>query len=102
MKGLDLLLESGIKVRLKAMALRSNLHEIPEIARFCRERTKDYFRFDPFLHLRVDGDPARNEEIKSERLSPEEIVALENSDGEKGTGTFLRNRGHCLFSTLGV
>lgn len=83
MRGLDLLLESGIKVRFKAMALRSNLHEMPEIARFCRERTKDYFRFDPFLNLRFDGDPIRNEEIKSERLSPEEIVALERSDPER-------------------
>ena len=83
MRGLDLLLGSGVKVRLKAMALRSNLHQMPEIARFCRERTKDYFRFDPQLHLRFDGDPVRNEEIKSERLSPEEIVALERSDPKR-------------------
>jgi radical SAM protein with 4Fe4S-binding SPASM domain len=79
-QGLDLLLGSGLNVRLKAMALRSNLHEQPMIAHFCRERTKDYFRFDPFLHLRYDGDPARNVEIKAERLSPKEIVALEQSD----------------------
>jgi radical SAM protein with 4Fe4S-binding SPASM domain len=83
MRGLALLLESGIKVRLKAMALRSNLHEMPEIARFCREKTKDYFRLDPFLHLRYDGDQKRNEEIMSERLSPEEIAALEASDPER-------------------
>ena len=83
MRGLDRLLGSGVKVRLKAMALRSNLHEIDEIAAFCRQRTKDYYRFDPQLHLRFDGDPARNEEIKSERLSPEEIVALERADPER-------------------
>jgi radical SAM protein with 4Fe4S-binding SPASM domain len=83
MKGLALLLGSGIKVRLKAMALRSNLHEMQEIARFCREKTKDYFRLDPFLHLRYDGDQKRNEEIRSERLSPGEITALERSDPER-------------------
>ena len=82
-RGLNLLLGSGIKVRLKAMALCSNVSELPEIARFCREKTKDYFRFDPFLHLRFDGNLARNEEIKSERLSSEEIVALERSDPER-------------------
>jgi radical SAM protein with 4Fe4S-binding SPASM domain len=82
-QGLDLLLGSGLNIRLKAMALRSNLHEQPAIARFCRERTKNYFRFDPFLHLRYDGDPARNAEIKAERLSPKEIVALEKSDPER-------------------
>ena len=83
MKGLDLLLESGVRVRLKAMALRSNIHEMPEIARFCREKTKDYFRLDPFLHLRYDRNVRRNEEIRSERLSPEEIAELERNDPER-------------------
>ena len=82
-RGLALLLENGIRVRLKAMALRSNAHELGAIAAFCRARTKDYFRFDPFLHMRYDGDGRRNAEIAAERLSPEEIVALERSDPER-------------------
>ena len=81
--GLNLLLEQGVKVRLKSMALRSNIAELPEIKKFCLQRTKGYFRFDPFLNLRFDGDPLRNLEIKSERLDPEEIVALELSDRER-------------------
>jgi len=83
MRGLALLLESGVKVRLKAMALQSNVHEMPEIARFCRERTRDYFRLDPFLHLRYDRNTARNEEIRAERLTPEEIAAVERADPER-------------------
>lgn len=83
MRGLALLLGNGVKVRLKAMALRSNLHEMAEISRFCRERTRDYFRVDPFLHLRYNGDRMRNEDIRAERLSPEEIAALEASDPER-------------------
>jgi len=83
LNGLNLLLDNGIKVRFKTMALRSNLHELPEIFRFCRKRTKDYFRFDPFLHLRFDRDIKKNEEIKSERLSPKEIVAIERQDPER-------------------
>ncbi|MCJ7443598.1 MAG: radical SAM protein [Methanotrichaceae archaeon] len=79
-QGLDLLLDARIKVRLKTMAMKSNLHEIEEIAKFCRERTKDFFRFDPFLQLRHDGNELRNQLIRSERLSPQEIVALERSD----------------------
>jgi radical SAM protein with 4Fe4S-binding SPASM domain len=82
-RGLDLLLGSGVKVRLKAMALRANVRELPEIARFCRARTRDFFRFDPFLHLRFDGDAARNAEIRAQRLTPEEIVALEQADPER-------------------
>ena len=82
-RGLDLLLESGVKVRLKAMALRANAHELAEMAAFCRARTKDYYRFDPLLHLRFDGDPVRNAEIRAERLSPAEIVVVERADEER-------------------
>ena len=82
-RGLNLLLESKIKVRLKAMALRSNVHQLPEISEFCRKRNKDYFRFDPLLHLRFDGNQQRNEEIKSERLSPREIADIEQADQER-------------------
>ena len=82
-RGLDLLWQGGVKVRLKAMALRSNVHELEEIALFCRQHTKDYFRFDPLLHLRYDGNSARNVEICAERLSPPEIVAIEQADVER-------------------
>jgi radical SAM protein with 4Fe4S-binding SPASM domain len=88
--GLNGLLENGVKVRLKAMAIQSNFQELPEIAAFCRARTKDYFRFDPQLHLRFDRDERRNGEIRAERLAPEEIVALELAD-EKRIGA-LRDK----------
>lgn len=81
--GLERLRSAGALVRLKAMAIRSNLHEQKQIADFCIERTKDYFRFDPQLHLRFDGDPFRNEEIRAERLSPEQVVALEEADEKR-------------------
>jgi radical SAM protein with 4Fe4S-binding SPASM domain len=82
-RGLDLLLKSDIKVRLKAMALRSNFLELPAIASLCRMHTKDYFRFDPLLHLRFDGDDRRNREILAERLSASEIVVIEQADEER-------------------
>jgi len=83
MRGLNRLFEAGVRVRLKAMAIQSNLHEQVAIAEFCRARTKDYYRFDPQLHLRFDGDAARNAEIRAERLMPEQIVALERADAQR-------------------
>lgn len=83
MNGLNQLRDGGIRTRLKAMALRTNLEEQQAIAVFCRARTKDYFRFDPQLHLRFDADPLRNEEIRSERLTPEQIAVLEEADGKR-------------------
>ncbi|MEN8154712.1 MAG: radical SAM protein [Acidobacteriota bacterium] len=82
-RGMDLLRKNGVKVRLKAMALKTNIHELPEIAAFCRENTNDYFRFDPLLHLRFDGDQERNKDIINERLSPEEIAKVEQDDPER-------------------
>ncbi len=82
-RGLDLLQHNGIPVRLKAMALRTNAHEMPAIAEFCRARTSDYFRFDPQLHLRYDRDPVRNAEILAERLPPEEVARIEGEDAQR-------------------
>ncbi|MBI4966379.1 MAG: radical SAM protein [Desulfomonile tiedjei] len=90
-RGLQLLLSNGLPVNLKTMALRSNLHELPQIAEFCRSHTKGYYRFDPLLHLRYDRDPQRNALIRRERLTPEEIVFLEKTDPER----FTAMRTHC-------
>lgn len=83
MSGLNLLIDSGVPVNLKAMALKSNLHEMESIAKFCRDRSKAPYRYDPMLHLRYDGDPQRNKEIIAERLKPEDIVFLEMNDSER-------------------
>jgi radical SAM protein with 4Fe4S-binding SPASM domain len=90
MNGLGLLIQNNIRIRLKAMAVRSNLHEQRQIADFCRARTKDYFRFDPQLHLRFDGNKKRNDEIRAERLSPEQIVELEKAD-ENRINAMIKN-----------
>jgi radical SAM protein with 4Fe4S-binding SPASM domain len=95
-RGLDLLFSNGIDVTLKAMALRSNQHELKAITEFCENRSKRPFRFDLFLHLRYDRNPLRNEEIKQERLTPEEIVALEMSD-KKRLESNLKNYENLIF-----
>jgi radical SAM protein with 4Fe4S-binding SPASM domain len=82
-KGFDRLLQSGVKMRLKAMAMRSNIHEMPAIREFCEKHTKDYFRYDPMLHGRFDGDARRNAMIRAERLTAEEIVGLERADAKR-------------------
>jgi radical SAM protein with 4Fe4S-binding SPASM domain len=83
MKGLNLLIENGIKIRLKAVAIRSNVHELRQISDFCKARTKDYFRFDPLLHLRFDRNEKLNALICSERLPPEKIASIERADSER-------------------
>lgn len=79
-QGLELLLDSGLKIRLKGMALRSNVKELEKIEEKCKNNTYDFHRIDPFLHLRYDQDIVRNTEIKMERLTPSEIVEFESSN----------------------
>jgi radical SAM protein with 4Fe4S-binding SPASM domain len=83
MRGLNLLMDTGVSIRLKAIAIQSNFAEQAAIAAFCRAHTKDYYRFDPQLHLRFDGDSGRNAEIRAERLTPDQIIALEEADEQR-------------------
>jgi radical SAM protein with 4Fe4S-binding SPASM domain len=83
LRGVSLLEQGGVGARYKAMALRSNVNELSAMAQFGRAHTKDFFRFDPLLHLRYDRDPVRNAEICAERLDPEEIATIEQSDEER-------------------
>lgn len=82
-QGVNRLLEAGLNIRFKAMALKSNFHEVEEIGRFARANSREWFRFDPQLHLRLDGDQRRNDDIRSERLLPEEIRQLEARDEQR-------------------
>jgi radical SAM protein with 4Fe4S-binding SPASM domain len=82
-RGVALLEEGAVPVRFKAMVLASNVDELPAMAEFGRTHTKDVFRFDPLLHLRYDRDPGRNAEIRAERLSPEQITAIERTDVQR-------------------
>ena len=96
-RGLDLLLGSGIKIKLKTMALRSNLNELSGIAAFCRGHSDSIFRFDPLLHLRYDQDPVRNKQICQERLTPDEIVEIEQVDEERSMA-LQKGIDHFIFS----
>lgn len=93
--GLQLLDSNGIAYTLKAMTLKSNFHELESIREFCLERTKLPFRYDPLLHLRYDRDPVRNAEIIQERLSPDEVVALEMADRSRFQ-SMLKNCDHLI------
>lgn len=94
-RGLNHLFAADVRVRLKAMALRSNLGDMERIAAFGRKYSKDYYRFDPVLHLRYDRNESRNAEIRTERLNPEQVVALERADPSR-FGALEKERGKLI------
>ena len=77
-QGIDLLLERGLALKLKTMALTLNAHELQAM-----QQTADHlgvqFRYDPAVQSRIDSD----RQPLTCRLSPEEIVDLERRDSKR-------------------
>jgi radical SAM protein with 4Fe4S-binding SPASM domain len=77
-RGLQRVRDAGVSVTLKAMALRANVHELPQISAFAEREQLD-FRYDAVLTPRIDG----GRKPLAQRLTPAEVAALDAAqDGE--------------------
>lgn len=90
MKGVRLLLDRRIRVKLKSVIMTHNLHELPALEEFAR-RVGAPFRFDAAIFPRLDGERGP----LALRIPPEEAVARE-MDGvdrlEKWAAYYARRR----------
>jgi MoaA/NifB/PqqE/SkfB family radical SAM enzyme len=75
MRGIELLMERGIPLRLKTMLLTLNQHELWDIKAYA-EGLGVQFRFDPLVNAGLDG--AR--QPIALRLAPEEILKFDMAD----------------------
>jgi radical SAM protein with 4Fe4S-binding SPASM domain len=73
-RGVELLWERGVPLKLKTVAMRTNVHEIPDMARFAESKGLR-FKFDTMIQANFNGSlmPC------NARLTPEEAVDLEFS-----------------------
>ncbi len=85
MKGIERLVAGAVPFTLKAMVLKSNYKEIKQITAYCEKYTNRPFRFDPFLILRLDKNKKKNIQIMEERLSAQEIIAVEKLDKKRSS-----------------
>jgi radical SAM protein with 4Fe4S-binding SPASM domain len=76
MKGIKLLMEREIPLKLKTMAITLNKHELWAMKRFVEEEMGLPFKFDALINARIDGSRGPLEV----RLSPEEVVKLDLQD----------------------
>lgn len=74
-RGIHLLLDRGLPLKLKTVALTINKHEIQAMKRFAEELGVE-FKFDPMISPRIDCSSSP----LSVRLTPAEIVALDLAD----------------------
>jgi radical SAM protein with 4Fe4S-binding SPASM domain len=79
MRGINLIMERGLPLKLKTMALTVNKHEVWEMKRFVEEELGLEFRFDAFINARIDC----SQSPLSVRLNPEEAVELDLKDPKR-------------------
>ena len=75
-KGIQLLLERGLPLKLKTVPTTVNYHEVYDMKRFAEEDLGVEFKFDPLVNPRTDC----SQSPLSVRLTPEQAVALEFRD----------------------
>jgi radical SAM protein with 4Fe4S-binding SPASM domain len=79
LQGIDRLLARGLRLKLKTMALTWNVHEIPAMREFARQKGCE-FQHDGILNPRVDCGASRTGEL---RLTPAQVVALDLDDPQQ-------------------
>jgi radical SAM protein with 4Fe4S-binding SPASM domain len=85
MRGIALLLERGLPLKLKTVPTSVNVHEVYEMKRFAEQDLGVEFKFDPLVNPRTDC----SQSPLAVRLSPEQAVGLEFRDPAR-RGEYLR------------
>jgi radical SAM protein with 4Fe4S-binding SPASM domain len=73
MRGIRLLLDRGLPLKLKTVGTKINKHEVEEMRRFAEEELGVEFKLDSLINPRIDCSRAP----LGVRLSPEEVVVLD-------------------------
>ncbi len=76
MKGIRLLHERNLPLKLKTVPTIINFHEVYEMKRFAEQELGVEFKFDPLVNPRTDC----SQSPLAVRLSPEQVVALDFRD----------------------
>jgi MoaA/NifB/PqqE/SkfB family radical SAM enzyme len=79
MRGIRMLIERGLPLALKTVAVTINKHEIGDMKRFTEEELGLEFKFDSMINPRIDC----SQSPLAVRLTPEEVVELDLRDSER-------------------
>lgn len=85
LRGIALLLERNLPLKLKTVPTSLNAHEVYEMKRFAEQDLGVEFKFDPLVNPRTDC----SQSPLAVRLTPEQAVALEFHDPAR-RGEYLR------------
>jgi radical SAM protein with 4Fe4S-binding SPASM domain len=91
LKGIKLLRDRGLPLKLKTVATSINKHEITAMRQFAEEELGVEFKFDGQINPRIDC----SQSPLAVRLTPEEVVALD-MNAPKGVSEYRRLAQHDL------
>ncbi|HUK48566.1 MAG TPA: radical SAM protein, partial [Terriglobales bacterium] len=91
LRGIKLLKERGLPLKLKTVATSINKHEVMAMRRFAEEELGVEFKMDGQINPRIDC----SQSPLAVRLTPEEVVALDMA-APKGKAEYLRLAKHDL------
>jgi len=91
LRGIRLLKERGLPLKLKTVATSINKHEVMAMRRFAEEELGVEFKMDGQINPRIDC----SQSPLAVRLTPEEVVALDMA-APKGKSEYLRLAKHDL------
>lgn len=110
-RGIGLLKERDLPLKLKTVPTKVNRHEVYEMKRLAEEELGVEFKFDPLVNPRIDCSASPLQV----RLSPEEVVALDYHDPNRqdeyrrlathdleGTASEERDPNHIYFCGGGI
>ena len=86
-RGVDLLLEHNLPLRLKTMVMKTNLHEFESMRDWAENELGLTYRFDCLVNPKLDGNVAP----LAERLTPEEVVQVQGTS-ENDRQIYLEKR----------
>ena len=78
-RGIHLLLERGLPLALKTVAVSINRHEVWDMQQFAEEELGVEFKFDAMMNPRIDC----SQSPLAVRLTPEEVVAFDLEDPQR-------------------
>ncbi len=77
LEGIRFLQRNGVPFAIRAFPLKANFHEWPRMLELAARLSRTVRIGAAWLHLSAAGDPVKNEEIRSQRLTPGQVLDVD-------------------------
>ncbi len=80
MRGFAYLKEAGAGFTVQLIPMRDNYHQFDDMTKLAESLSRHWRVGAAWLYLSACGDPERNQDIKRQRLAPQDVIELDKPD----------------------